>query len=60
MSGPILELIYKCRTCGQTAWAYHVGDQPPKSIGQCGRCGGELDLDIGKIPPGGVLRVDPA
>jgi hypothetical protein len=59
MSGPVIELVYKCRTCGQTARAYHVGGQPPKTIGQCG-CGGERDLHDVKIPPGGVLRIDPA
>jgi hypothetical protein len=50
MSGPILELIYKCRTCGQTAWAYRVGDQPPRTIGQCG-CGGELVIEVLWIAP---------
>jgi hypothetical protein len=53
MSGPILELIYKCRTCGlQTEWECRVGDQPPKTIGPCGRCDGrELDLDVIRIAP---------
>jgi transcription elongation factor Elf1 len=53
MSGPILELVYTCRTCGQqTKWECRVADQPPKTIGPCGRCdGGDLDLHVVKIAP---------
>jgi DNA-directed RNA polymerase subunit RPC12/RpoP len=50
MSGPIIELVYRCRSCGQTAWAYHVGDQPPKTI-PCGRCDGVLVVEVLKVPP---------